>query len=100
MMAIAVRDHRAVAEQGALLPEHRNHFWTTIDSYGQQEFCRPLRQHVEDASIVAFLDGRGFAVEAELNVKDARAEEVSSLVVSFEVLRDSGAGVHLHYAYW
>ena len=77
MMAIAVRDQEAVVEQGTLLPDRRDHFWTTIDSYGQQEFRRPLRQDVEDASIIAFSDGRGFAVEVELWVADARAGEFS-----------------------
>lgn len=96
MTAIALRNHEAVEEQGTLPPDSRGHFWTLIDANGRHEFRRPLRQDVEDAWIVAFLDGRGFAVDVELRIADARAGEFSGPVVCFEVLRGAGKGAYLH----
>jgi len=100
MTAIALRDHGAVEEQGTLPPDSRGHFWTEIDADGGHEFRRPLRQDVEDAWIVAFSDGRGYAVDVDLRIADAGAGGFSGPVVCFEVLRGAGKGVYLHYAHW
>jgi hypothetical protein len=98
---ISRRDAVALEDQQRLLPPLHESFWEVVNSYGSLEFSPPRKADLRDAELVPFEDGRGYAVDIDLPVKDAREGEFGAVVITFEILRNQTPSVvAIQGAYW